>query len=163
MGMCTKHQTVEAVFGLWRVGRNKWHVPVIIVSPSTSKPSTVGGRIIQTLAEFIPLPPIVQCWPVGEVGWLQWTNQIKPLTIKHLFTETTLKSGCRGGELPWWFRVWLICPSTVSPLFLQSSSKSSWTSFFLDPMPHPASHTKYFQPFHWWPWWGCPCWWSIKV
>ena len=71
---------------------------VSFVSPNTSKPSTVGGRIIQTLADFTPLPPIVQCWPVGEGGWLEWTNQIKPLTTKHLFTETTLKSGVRG----WW-------------------------------------------------------------
>ena len=69
---------------------------VSFVSPNTSKPSTVGGRIIQTLADFTPLPPIVQCWPVGEGGWLEWTNQIKPLTTKHLFTETTLKSGVRG-------------------------------------------------------------------
>ena len=58
--------------------------------------TTGGGRIIQALAEFPPLTPIVQCWPVGEGGWLEWTNQIKPLTTKHLFTEATLKSGVRG-------------------------------------------------------------------
>ena len=92
---CVQNQTVETVLGLDVLGGTN-DTNVSFVSPNTSKPSTVGGRIIQTLAEFTPLPPIVQCWPVGEGGWLEWTDQIKPLTTKHLVTETTLKSGVRG-------------------------------------------------------------------
>ena len=43
-----------------------------------------------------PLPPLAQCWHVGEEGWIEWTNQIKTLRTNCPFTYAALKSGGAG-------------------------------------------------------------------